>query len=233
MGVSMVTHHAKVTSRELRRIYDDLPGSYDRANALISFFQDVKWRAELIKAVINKVPEPARVLDVGSGRGELGYVMHRLGITPYLVMLDYSERMLRSRIVDDDAVLASFELLPFREKSFDAVISSFALHAADDMERVVKGLAVISRGSVAVIAMGKSRNTILRTYTGLYMRYVLPYLACLVHGKSEDYKYIYRIYTKIPTNDVLRERVGRILDLELFVEKAMGTVYLFTGKPSK
>ena len=39
----------KVTNKELRKIYENLPGSYDKVNRIISFYQDIKWRAELIK----------------------------------------------------------------------------------------------------------------------------------------------------------------------------------------
>ena len=73
----------------LRDIYNEIPKSYDRANAwisaysrrkpldqsicllelkneLISFFQDIKWRTRLISNVM-KISEPETILDVACG----------------------------------------------------------------------------------------------------------------------------------------------------------------------
>lgn len=219
----------KVSNEELREIYNDLPSFYDRANALISFFQDVKWRAELVNTVKEYSPNLKLVLDVASGRGELSYVLLKLIKKTNIVMTDYAENMLKSSMVEGDRVLASFYNLPFRESSFDAVVSSFALHAADDIEAVVKEMVRVSKNVVGVIAMGKSDNPILRRYVAFYLRFIQPYLAGLVGAKPLDYKYIYYIYTKIPTNSQLKKIVERNMDLKVFKEKTLGSVYIFVG----
>ncbi|QGR19807.1 class I SAM-dependent methyltransferase [Stygiolobus azoricus] len=218
----------KATNEELREIYNDIPEFYDRANALISFFQDVKWRAELIATVREYCPKPKIILDVGSGKGELSYVVSKL-MNANIVMLDYAENMLKNSMVNGDKVLGSFYNLPFRDGAFDAVVSSFALHAADNIEEVVKEMVRVSRKVVGVIAMGKSDNFILRNYVAFYLRFIQPYLAALVGAKPLDYKYIYYIYKKIPTNSQLKEIVKRNMDLKIFKEKTLGAVYIFVG----
>ena len=220
----------KASNEELREIYNnDLPSVYDRATALISLFQDIKWRAELVNTVKEYSPNPKLVLDVASGRGELSYVLLKLIKKTNIVMTDYAENMLKSSMVEGDRVLASFYNLPFRENSFDAVISSFALHAADDMEAVVKEIVRVSKKVVGVIAMGKSDNPILRRYVAFYLRFIQPYLAGLVGAKPSDYKYIYYIYNKNPTNSQLKKIVERNMDLKVFKEKTLGSVYIFVG----
>lgn len=218
----------KVSNEELQRIYNDLPEFYDRANALISFFQDVKWRAELIKTVKSYCNNPKRILDVASGKGELSYVISKLMKTE-MVMVDYAENMLKSSLIEGDKVLASFYNLPFRDNAFDAVVSSFALHAADDIGAVVKEMTRVSRKVVGVIAMGKSDNWLLRNYVAFYLRFIQPYLAALVGAKPLDYKYIYYIYRKIPTNSQLKSIISKIFDLKVFKVKALGSVYIFVG----
>lgn len=218
----------KATNEELREIYNDIPEFYDRANAMISFFQDVKWRAELIDTVKEYCPKPKRILDVASGKGELSYVVSKL-MNANIVMLDYAENMLKTCMVNGDKVLGSFYNLPFRDRAFDAVVSSFALHAADNIEEVVKEMVRVSRKAVGVIAMGKSDNFLLRNYVAFYLRFVQPYLAALVGAKPLDYKYIYYIYRKIPTNSQLKEILRRNMDLKIFKVKALGSVYIFIG----
>ncbi len=224
---------ASVTNEELREVYNDIPEFYDRANALISFFQDVKWRTELINTVKEYCPNPRLILDVASGKGELSYVVLKTTKKVNIVMLDYAENMLKSSLVEGDKVLGSFYYLPFRDGAFDAVVSSFALHAADDIERVVKEMVRASSKVVGAIAMGKSDNPVFRGYVAFYLRFVQPYLAALVRAKPRDYKYIYYIYEKIPTNSRLREVLERNMDLKVFKERALGTVYMFVGLKGK
>lgn len=218
----------KVTNEELREIYNDIPKFYDRANALISFFQDVRWRAELIKIVKYYCPNPRIILDVASGKGELSYVALKL-INSKVVMVDYAENMLKASLVEGDKVLASFYNLPFRDDAFDAVVSSFALHSADDIGAVIKEMSRVARKVVGVIAMGKSDNWLLRNYVAFYLRFIQPYLAGIVGAKPSDYKYIYYIYRKIPTNSQLKSIVSNIIDLKVFKVKALGSVYIFVG----
>ncbi|BDC18633.1 class I SAM-dependent methyltransferase [Acidianus sp. HS-5] len=218
----------KVSNEDLRSVYNDIPEFYDRANAMISFFQDIKWRAELIEMVQFFYPDPKRILDVASGKGELSYVASRL-LRSRIVMADYAENMLKASLVDGDKVLASFYNLPFRDNAFDAVVSSFALHAADDIGEVVREMTRVSKKVVGVIAMGKSDNWLLRNYVAFYLRFIQPYLAALVGAKPLDYKYIYYIYRKIPTNSQLKNIISKIFDLKVFKVKALGSVYIFVG----
>ncbi|AEE93132.1 UbiE/COQ5 methyltransferase [Acidianus hospitalis W1] len=218
----------RVTNEDLRNIYNDIPRFYDRANAMISFFQDIKWRAELIKTVQYYCSDPKIILDVASGKGELSYVASKL-VKSRIVMVDYAENMLKSSLIEGDKVLASFYNLPFRDNVFDAVVSSFALHAADDIGAVVKEMTRVSRRVVGVIAMGKSDNWLLRNYVAFYLRFIQPYLAALVGAKPLDYKYIYYIYRKIPTNSQLKSIISKIFDLKVFKVKALGSVYIFVG----
>ncbi len=219
---------AKVSNEELQRIYNDLPKFYDRANALISFFKDVEWRATLVKYIFNYYPDTRRILDVASGKGELSYVINKM-IKAETIMVDYAENMLLNSFVKTDRVQGSFYKLPFRDESFDCVVSSFALHSADDIGEVVKEMARVSRSCVGVIAMGKSDNMVYRKYVSFYLGYVQPYLACLVGAKWRDYKYIFYIYQRIPTNSQLKNIISKIIDLKIFEEKAFGTVYIFLG----
>ncbi len=219
-----------VTDEELRKVYDKIPKSYDRANRLISFGLDVKWRVELAKSVLKFENEPAAVLDLASGKGETTYVFQRLGVRAFYVLIDYSENMLKNALVEDDKVLASFDHLPFRDESFDVVVSTFALHAADDYEAVVKEMVRVSRNVVGVIAMGKPKEGLLRAYLSFYLKSVMPKLACLGGANPKDYEKIYEIYAKKnKTNDYYVTVASKYLDLKMVEEKALKLFYAYVG----
>jgi demethylmenaquinone methyltransferase/2-methoxy-6-polyprenyl-1,4-benzoquinol methylase len=223
-----------VTDEELRKVYESIPKNYDRANRFISFGMDVKWRAELVKSVLDLEKNPRSVLDVASGKGETTYVFQRLGLRAFYVLTDYSENMLLNALVEDDRVLASFDHLPFRDDSFDVVISTFALHAADDYESVIKEMARVARKVVGVIAMGKPKNRALQAYLSFYLRSLMPKIACLAGAKPSDYRMIYEIYArKDKTNDYYISIAEKYLKLVKVEERALRLFYAFVGIKEK
>ncbi len=219
-----------VTDEELRNVYNDIPKSYDRTNSIISFGMDVRWRISLVKSALKFCKSPETVLDVASGKGETTYVLQKFLRTPFYVLTDYAENMLLNAIVNDDKVLASFDALPFRDNSFDLVITTFALHAADDYEAVIRELARVSKKVVAVLAMGKPINPLLRAYVSFYLRFVMPYLAVFGGGKPEDYRAIYLIYAKKgKLSDYYVETARKYLDVKVVEYKALQLFYAFVG----
>ncbi|MBB5255066.1 demethylmenaquinone methyltransferase/2-methoxy-6-polyprenyl-1,4-benzoquinol methylase [Sulfurisphaera ohwakuensis] len=141
------------------------------------------------------------------------------------VITDYAENMLKLAIVEDDRVLASFEALPFRDNAFDIVMSSFALHASDNIETVIKEMNRVSRKIIGFIAMGKPDNKLKRIYLSFYLRFVMPYITIFAKGKPKDYKYIYYIYRRLNTNSWYKQLFFRLLDVKIYEEKALNLFY--------
>ena len=220
----------KLTSEELRNVYNDIPKSYDRTNSIISFGMDVRWRTSLVKSAMKYCNSPLTVLDVASGKGETTYVLQKLYRRAFYVLTDYAENMLLNALVEDDRVLASFDHLPFRDDSFDMVVSTFALHAADDYEAVIREMTRVSKKVVAALAMGKPMNPLLRAYVSFYLRFVMPYLAPLGGGKPEQYRAIYLIYAKKDKlSDWYVKVAEKYLDLKVVEYKALQLFYAFVG----
>jgi SAM-dependent methyltransferase len=96
---------------------------------------------DVVLAVLAEV-SPRRVLEVGSGKGELAERIARdLGAS--VTALDQSERMVeltRARRVD--AVLGDVQELPFAQGEFDAAVAAWMLYHVPDLER---GLAELRR----------------------------------------------------------------------------------------
>ena len=54
-------------------LFAGLPGHYDRMGAILSFGQDPRWRAALVRTV--DAAPGARILDVATGTGEPGLTL--------------------------------------------------------------------------------------------------------------------------------------------------------------
>ena len=212
---------------ELKSIYNEISDSYDRANSIISFKQDRRWRSKLVEMLLS-AEIPRNALDVGAGKGELSEILRRASPGTEIVMVDYAENMIRSSEAEN-RVMASFSHLPFRAGSFDMVMSSFALHAADDVETVISEMARVSRNIVGALAMGKPDNALFRAVDGFYLHYVQPNLAALAGAEPEHFKYIYYIYNRNPKNSEIRGRILKHIDLIVYREIALSSFYMFTG----
>ncbi|ACP34931.1 UbiE/COQ5 methyltransferase [Sulfolobus islandicus L.S.2.15] len=230
----MANKVVKATNEELQQVYNNIPKAYDRANRFISFNQDVKWRADLVKTILKFCERPKLVLDVAGGKGELSYTFKKVfkGNAKYEIILsDYAENMLKMALIEDDKVLCSFDALPFREKMFDVVMSSFALHAADNIEDVIREIIRVSRKIVGFIAMGKPDSWIKRVYLSIYLRYIMPYIAALAGAKSRDFKYIYYIYERVPTNSFHKKIFEKYIDIKVYEERGLNLFYFVVGFP--
>jgi SAM-dependent methyltransferase len=81
----------------------------------------------------------ARVLDVGTGPGQVAAAIAQRGGNP--VGIDFSEAMLeeaRRRQPGIDFKLASAEALPFATEAFDAVVGNFVLHHSGNPVALLK-----------------------------------------------------------------------------------------------
>src|ERR1700749_3025524 len=105
--------------RAALELFSGLPGRYDRMGAVLSFGQDPRWRAALVRALD---PQPGQeVLDVATGTGMVAYALARQGCR--VVGLDQSEDMLgraRAKLRREPGLEVSFvrgeaERLPFPE----------------------------------------------------------------------------------------------------------------------
>lgn len=209
---------------------------YDKVNKLISLGKDRKLRREGIQRTLI---EGDRVLDAGSGPG----VMTEIAITltqktsdiilidPLRIMLDAARR----RIGDDKPlILGVFENLPFRNQSFDAVMSGFAIR---DARRLSLALQEISRvlknggGRFLMVDLGKPDNPISRWAIGIYWRYIVGLMAFLIAGrKGLLFSALFTTYKKLPPNKQLRELLSQTFPKVNFIAKMGGGVVIIRSE---
>lgn len=113
---------------------------------------------ELTFAAVAEV-SPARVLEVGCGRGELSErVQVELGAE--VVALDQSERMVELTSARGvHAILGDVQDLPFENASFDCAVAAWMLYHVVDLDRGLAELARVLRpGGRLVASTNGARN---------------------------------------------------------------------------
>lgn len=119
------------------RSYDEVAEDYDRVRAPVH----QEPARDLVQTI--RLSEDGRLLDVGTGTGLAARSVDR-GIAVGIDLSLGMARVARGRGLERVAVAAAIDL-PFRDQSFDAVVSAFVLHlvpkyetALFDMVRVLR-----------------------------------------------------------------------------------------------
>ncbi len=154
--------------------------SYELASSRIALSADKQMREEVVGFAVRR---GAKVLDLGAGPGTMSKLVKAAGGEPVLV--DVSRTMLRVSAFEN-RVQAVFEHLPFRDGSFDGVVSGFALRDSHDLLAAVAQVArVVKRdGRFAFADLGKPDSRLAMLMVGYYFRVVPNVVGLATTGRS-------------------------------------------------
>ncbi len=168
-------------------MFEQLPTHYDEIAALLSFFQDPRWRGAAVEAVAAGPGD--RVLDIACGTGMVSRALvERWGCR--VVGLDQSAAMLgraRAMVAASARLTERIELvegeaesLPFADGEFDHLTFTYLLRYVDDPAATLAELARVVKpgGRVSSLEFCVPRGVWLPLWR-LYTRIGLPALARL------------------------------------------------------
>ncbi len=219
----------------VRAMFDRIAPRYDLMNRLIAAGQDMRWRRWLLQTAT--LPVRGRLLDLGSGTGDVPLAALRAHPGLCTVGADFSEGMLRAgrarsggsgvRWVSADAMQ-----LPFSASTFDAVTSAFLMRNVVDLERAFGEQQRVLRpgGKVACLDTTPMGFSLLRPVLQFHLRRVIPLLGRLMVGQVEAYTYLSASSESFLPAEVLAEfmRAAGFRDVT-FRRMMFGTVALHWG----
>lgn len=217
---------------------------YDRVNEMISLGKAQKAGEYAVQQL--RIVDGSRVLDSGIGPGTTSQLIFRETKPSLLVGLDGSVKQLEAarRNLDElsmgvlHVVRGSFEFLPFREQTFDVVITCYALRDSLDLSRSIGEYRRVcdEKGSFADVDIGKPEGSLKRLGSSLYIRYLMPVIAKMaILGKisGNPWRMIVPTYETLPTTSVLLSMIKekfRQIELKEFL---MGGVIVVVGRRSE
>ena len=184
--------------QQVTEMFDNISGTYDGLNRVISWGSDVKWR----KKVVAKVAEvhPSQVLDVATGTGDLAIALTAIeGVK--VTGLDISEGMLavgREKVAKRgltdriEMQQGDSEHLPFADATFDAVSVGFGVRNFEDLNQ---GLSEIRRvlkpkGRLVVLETSVPERFPFRQGYLFYTHYMMPLIGKLFSKDKAAYSYL-------------------------------------------
>ena len=195
----MLPHNPPQNSQSIRAMFSAISERYDVANHLLSGGLDFYWRRRAARIVQSW--EPARILDLATGSGDLAFTLHAACPTAQLVGADFCHPMLKvaQRKGLSNLVVADGLALPFADETFDAVTVAFGLRnmaswcgALAEMRRVLR-----RSGHVLVLDFSVPPPP-LRWFYRPYLHHVLPHLAALLTREKAAYDYLGDSIEKFP-----------------------------------
>jgi demethylmenaquinone methyltransferase/2-methoxy-6-polyprenyl-1,4-benzoquinol methylase len=223
----------------VNRMFARIARTYDFMNRLMSGGQDQRWR-RLLLGFCN-LPPRGRLLDVGTGTGDIAFGARRRFPGVEVVGVDFTYEMLAvgqakaghigrasaAPLLQGDALA-----LPFAADSFDAVVSGFLLRNLVDRKAALREQARVTKpgGRVVVLETTPPANTPLGPLFQFYFFRIVPLIGGLVSGDREAYRYLPQSTVDFPMPEALRRLMEQAGLTNVFYRELMfGSVAIHVG----
>jgi len=182
----------KERAQYVQGMFTRIARRYDLMNRLMTGGQDVQWRKEVIR--LAQLKPFASLLDLGAGTGDLAREALKRNPQSRVIAADFTLEMMRvGRKPNDPPYSAADALnLPFKDSTFDAVISGFLMRNVTDVNRSLKEQyrALKSGGRIVILDTTRPKKNILSPFIWIHMHVIIPLLGTLISGMSEAYQYL-------------------------------------------
>jgi len=175
----------------VRDAFARIADRYVLTNHVLSCGADLWWR-KVVAARLRQW-QPARVLDVASGTGDLALEIQRQCPQCEVSASDFCAEMLAhaARRGVAHTVVADALHLPFADGRFDAVTVAFGLRNMTDYPAALREMHRVLRpgGHLVILDFSLPHGLLRRPYR-FYLHHVLPRLAGWLTGQRDAYEYL-------------------------------------------
>ena len=178
----------------VQNMFTQIAKRYDLMNRLMTGFQDVRWRKEVIR--LARLTNSASLLDLGTGTGDLAREALKHASRPQtkVIAADFTLEMMRVGQKTSPLNFAAADALrlPFNDSTFDAVTSGFLMRNVIDLQKgIEEQFRVLKNGGrIVILDTTRPKKNILSPFIWVHMHFIIPTLGGLLTGEREAYNYL-------------------------------------------
>lgn len=209
-------------SEQVEQMFDSIAPAYDFMNTAMTFGLHKWWRKRALDAASKLCGNPADILDIATGTGDVAFDLHRRFHNAGITGIDLSEGMLKiargklSKADDAEARLnISFEQgdslrLRFEDNSFDFITVAYGVRNFEHLDKGLEEMARVLRhdGTICIIELSEPVNPALHSLYRFYSHKLIPFAGRMVSGDSRAYTYLPESIAAAPQ----REAMARLLE---------------------
>jgi demethylmenaquinone methyltransferase / 2-methoxy-6-polyprenyl-1,4-benzoquinol methylase len=161
--------------------------SYDLVLRLATFGQDIAWKYEIIRAVSHH----SQILELACGTGILSSMLAERGKSVTGIDLTFGYLLASKRKLKLPLAQGTAEVLPYRDESFDAMVSSYLAKYVDIQKVIDECWRVLRPGGVVIFHDFTYPKGLMRNLWSMYFallrlagRFVTPWK--VVFGQLND-----------------------------------------------
>jgi demethylmenaquinone methyltransferase/2-methoxy-6-polyprenyl-1,4-benzoquinol methylase len=195
--------------RHVAGLFDTIADRYDFVTRVLSYGQDRRWKARLVREA--RVSPSDVALDLACGTGDIALLVHESGAR-VVVGLDLTPRMLTLARRKGDGVCylaGDMGALPLSAASVDLVTTGYGLRNVPDLDVAMAEIARVLKpgGRFASLDFSRPDSAIVR---GLYLGYLTVVGGLLgrwLHGDPDTYRYIPASIRRYPGPQAVADRL--------------------------
>ncbi len=224
---------------QIRAMFTRIARRYDLMNRLMTVGQDIAWRGEVIRRAA--LPRYGRLLDLGSGTGDLAQEALRQHPQAQVVAADFTLEMMRvgqRRPPPQPLWLGADALhLPFADETFDAVVSGFLLRNVASLVQALQEQWRVLKAGGKLIALDTTHppQNLLTPFIQFHLHRLIPTLGRWLSGDADAYRYLPASTQNFLSAERLAERLLEVGFRQVgFQRRMFGTVAIhWAVKPSR
>lgn len=177
----------------VQNMFTRIAKRYDLMNRLMTGFQDVRWRKQVIQ--LAKLTPASHLLDLGTGTGDLAREALSRFPNAKVTAADFTLEMMRvgaQQVGPLNFSAADALHLPFEDESFNAVVSGFLMRNVIDLQKAIQEQHRVLKkgGRIVILDTTRPKRNLLSPFIWFHMHVIIPTLGGLLSGVREAYTYL-------------------------------------------